>query len=62
MPQRHQAYCEWTPERLLHWAKQTGEQTERFIQSLMLSRPLPQQAFRACLGVLRLVKHMVLPD
>lgn len=57
MPQRHQAYAEWTPERLLHWAKQTGEQTEQFIQALMMSRPLPQQAFRACLGVLRLSTH-----
>lgn len=54
MPKSHQAYAEWTPERILRWAKQIGGQTEAFINALIQSRVIPQQAFRACLGVLRL--------
>lgn len=57
MPKGHQEYAEWTPERLLHWAKQTGEQTHQLIHAMIEARPHPQQAFRACLGVLRLSKH-----
>lgn len=57
MPKNHQAQAQWTPERLLRWAKQSGEPIEKFIHALMQSRPLPQQAFRACLGVLRLGKQ-----
>ena len=56
MPKRHQAYAEWTPERLIHWAEKTGEQTAHLIQRMIESRPQPQQAFRACIGVMRLGK------
>lgn len=57
MPKSHREYVQWTPERLIRWAKQTGPATEQFIQALIASRPQPQQAFRACLGVLRLGKR-----
>jgi len=54
MPKRHQAYVEWTPQRLINWASQIGINTAEFITRVIDSRPLPQQAFRACLGTLRL--------
>jgi transposase len=54
MPKRHQAYVEWTPQRLINWASQIGVNTAEFITRVIDSRPLPQQAFRACLGILRL--------
>lgn len=57
MPKHHQAYAEWTPERLVQWAKKIGHQTAHLIDVMMQSRAHPQQAFRACLGVLRLGKH-----
>lgn len=57
MPKKHQAYAQWTPERLLRWAKQTGEQTCQLIDAMIKARPHPQQAFRACLGVMRLSKQ-----
>ncbi len=56
MPKRHQEYAQWTPERLINWAKKTGGQTATLIEAMIDSRPLPQQAFRACLGVMRLGK------
>lgn len=56
MPKSHQEYAEWTPERLTRWASQTGEHTAQLIQAMIDARPQPQQAFRACLGVMRLGK------
>lgn len=54
MPKNHQEYAEWTPERLQSWAAKNGKFTGKFIEYLISSRSFPEQAFRACLGVLRL--------
>lgn len=54
MPTKHQKVGEWNAERILRWAEQTGPQTAQFIQALLVSRQHPEQAFRCCLGVLRL--------
>lgn len=56
MPRAHQEYARWTPERIIDWAKKTGEHTAHLIAAMIESRPHPQQAYRACLGVLRLSK------
>jgi len=53
MPLSHRAHATWTPERLSQWAAKTGVFTKQFIEKLIASRAFPQQAFRACLGVLR---------
>jgi transposase len=57
MPRQHQEYAEWTPERIIRWANQAGEYTCNFITAMIESRPHPQQAYRACLGVMRLGKN-----
>ncbi|MHC4397765.1 MAG: IS21 family transposase, partial [Planctomycetota bacterium] len=57
MPKRHQEHADWTPERLISWARKTGVQTATLIQAMIDSRPHPYQAFRACLGVMRLGKN-----
>lgn len=57
MPAKHQKAGEWTAERLLHWAEQTGPHTAQYIQALLVSRQHPEQAFRCCLGVLRLSRR-----
>lgn len=54
MPIKHQKIGEWNAERILRWAEQTGPQTVQFIQALLVSRQHPEQAFRCCLGILRL--------
>lgn len=54
MPPAHQKYLGWSPERLLTWAQKTGPHTAQLIQALLDSRQHPQQAYRSCLGVLRL--------
>ena len=57
MPKAHQAYAEWTPERLANWAGKFGPSTQKLIQAVIQSRTIPQQSFRACLGILRLGKR-----
>jgi hypothetical protein len=54
MPPAHLAHAEWTPERMKRWAKKIGPQTSRFIDHMIASRAFPQQAFRSCLGLLRM--------
>jgi transposase len=54
MPPAHQKYLEWSPERLVNWAKKTGPHTAQLVQVLLQSRQHPQQAYRSCLGLLRL--------
>lgn len=57
MPKSHQDYAQWTPERLVHWAEKTGQETVRVVEIILRSRPHPQQGFRACLGLMRLGKE-----
>jgi transposase len=54
MPPHHRAHAEWGPERMKRWAKKIGINASEFIEQMLLSRPFPQQAYRACLGLLRL--------
>lgn len=54
MPKRHRKHQQWTPGRLLNWAKQTGPEVLIFTQQLLEGREHPEQGYRACLGVLNL--------
>ena len=56
MPESHQQYGDWSPERLVNWARQYGSGTAEIITQLLQSRHHPVQAYRSCLGVLRLGK------
>jgi transposase len=56
MPQGHQHYAQWTPERLVRWAEKTGGETAKAVEIILESRSHPQQGFRACLGIMRLGK------
>jgi len=57
MPLNHQEHAEWTPERLHRWAGKIGINTPTFIDEMIRSRPFAQQAFRSCLGLLRMAKR-----
>jgi len=54
MPSNHQAYAQWTPERLKKWALSTGPYTQALIEELIGLHKIPEQSFRSCLGILRL--------
>jgi transposase len=57
MPPAHQNYLEWTPSRIVAWAQKTGPATAELVQKIIASRAHPEQAYRSCLGILRLEKH-----
>lgn len=54
MPRPHRDYAEWTPQRLVRWAEQTGPSVAGLVAQVMATRVHPQQGFRSCLGILRL--------
>jgi transposase len=54
MPESHRQAGEWSPGRLVKWAAKTGPATEELIRTVLGSRKHPQQAYRSCLGILRL--------
>jgi transposase len=57
MPPSHQSHLEWTPSRIVSWAKKIGPQTAELIHKIIEGRTYPEQAYRSCLGILRLEKH-----
>ncbi len=56
MPKSHQKHLEWTPSRIIHWAEKTGPATAKVVETILSTRPHPEQGFRSCLGILRLGK------
>jgi len=54
MPKAHREYATWTPQRLVHWAEQSGPATAGVVGQILRTRVHPQQGFRSCLGILRL--------
>jgi len=56
MPEAHRSMGEWTPQRLTRWAESIGPATGALIAAVIRERKHPQQAFRTCLGILRLGK------
>ncbi len=56
MPRGHREYAEWTPERLIRWAAQTGPKTAAITAAILASRQHAQQAFRSAMGLISLGK------
>lgn len=56
MPENHRFMNEINSERLLEWAGKIGPQTFMLIQSSLRSRNYPEQAYRTCLGMLKLAR------
>ena len=48
MPGAHQHDAAWTPQRLIHWAATSGPATAQVVETILASRPHPQQGFRSC--------------
>ena len=57
MPKAHQKYLEWTPSRIMDWAGKNGPNTRNLASCIMENRKHPEQGFRSCLGIMRLVKQ-----
>ncbi len=57
MPKAHRAQAEWTPSRIIGWARTIGPKTAELTEAILADRPHPEQGYRSCLGILRLAKR-----
>ncbi len=57
MPAAHRAHLEWTPTRLVAWGASIGPPVAELIETLLRTRPHPEHGYRACLGLMSLVKR-----
>src|ERR1700691_5863959 len=55
MPSSHRRYAGWTVERIREDARRIGPATAALCEQILESRPHPEQGYRACLGIVRLV-------
>ena len=56
MPSAHRRYADWTPRRLRREAAAIGPSTVALVERILTVKPHPEQGYRACLGILRLVR------
>jgi len=56
MPPSHRYYTEWNPARFIQWAGKTGESTARLVETILSTRPYPEQGYKACLGIINLTR------
>jgi transposase len=56
MPPKHRFVSEWNPQRFINWARNIGEHVEIVIRRNLESREHPEQAYRACMGILSLAR------
>ena len=54
-PKSHRAHLEWTPSRMVHWARNHRPATPRdLFERIMNDKPHPEMGYRGCLGIIRL--------
>jgi transposase len=56
MPSSHRRYAEWTIERIRRDAALIGPSAVALCDLILEERSHPEQGFRACLGIIRLIK------
>ena len=54
MPEDHQKYLEWNGDRFRKWAERIGINTYSVVNALLTSKSVEQQAYRGCMGLLKL--------
>jgi transposase len=57
MPPAHQKHLDWSPERILEWAGKCGTSVKTLVECIINSRRFPEQAYKSCLGIIRLRNH-----
>lgn len=54
MPRGHREHAEWTPQRIIAWAKKVGPQTAALVEAIMAAKKHPEHGFKRCLGIIHL--------
>jgi transposase len=55
-PKSHQKYLEWTPGRIIEWAKTIGPESAKVVEKILQDWPHPEMGYRSCMGIIRLSK------
>jgi transposase len=55
MPSSHRRYADWTPERIKREAAEIGPNASALVEVILREKRHPEQGFRSCLGIVRLV-------
>ena len=55
-PKSHQKYLQWTPGRMIDWARTMGPECAQVVEKILHDKPHPEMGFRSCLGIIRLGK------
>lgn len=61
MPKTHQEYLEWNGDRFRKWAAKIGPNTQQVVDGLLTTQRVEQQAYRACMGLLKLSEKYSVP-
>jgi hypothetical protein len=56
MPDNHREHLQWSPDKLIAWAQRVGKACEMVVRWQLEHRPHPEQAYRSCLGLMRLLR------
>lgn len=56
MPSSHRAHAEWTPSRIIGWAKKFGPACGQLVTKIIETKKHPELGYRSALGVVRLEK------
>jgi transposase len=57
MPASHRAHLEWTPSRLIEWARTVSGPTGDLVSAILATKVHPEHGYRACLGLMSLAKR-----
>ncbi len=52
----HLKHAEWTPDRIVRWAKTIGANAALLVEKILAERKHPEHGYRSCLGIIRLDK------
>lgn len=56
MPESHQRYAEWSPDRLVRWGHNIAKSVGEMCEAIMAKKKHPEQGCRSALGLIRLEK------
>jgi len=56
-PKSHQAHLEWSPSRMVNWARTIGPNTAQLFTRILNDKPHPEMGYRSCLGIIRLAQQ-----
>ncbi|HEY5990333.1 MAG TPA: IS21 family transposase [Streptosporangiaceae bacterium] len=56
-PRSHQAHLQWTPSRMVNWARTIGPFSAQLFERILADKPHPEMGYRSCLGLIRLAEQ-----